>query len=579
MNNANVYNGYLTGIERYLAIEDAKLDNAFSRIDTMWEMVNLEYEQNIRDAELKVFSESGTYEDLLYLYQEAENEANQKKGGILSKLCDFISSIFDTIGNWFGKLFGNGDPPPPPDGEQPESLVKSVNGFMQVKEIIGSILNTIVTVLTFGLNKKLGNVGGGAAALGAGLLVWTVVQKIGLDKVFSKEECDQMNDGQAKSSSFLQRFKDWYQNNKSYQRTGKDMVDLSKNAKSTFDSLRALWKKADEGVKNAEKGDNNNNNSQRPASTSEEVVTNSTNDTIDLSSSNSTYITEKAKKKGKSSTPPATNNQPAQQPATNNQPAQQPAPGDSAPAENGEQSKEKNKVLESIKLVLTLIKDVFLAPFQFIVGKLMIIFKIGDPSEYEGTNDNNQGDQNNQNNTQDSRVAEAEIDDTLNKNLAMSITQLKEIYDAGSKSDATEIQKSRAEKINKEYINSDTLNNLMVAFNNVKSNNEQSKYISLDFKKDNKGHVYDSRRLTYDDLCNRKLTPAAIYALTTNPQTIEAIKQGADDLRVDLTNSNCSHADFGFESVNFIDFDTNEVFAESELLNEIDDIIDLFNSL
>ena len=63
MYGTNVYNGYLTGIERDMAIEEAQMENAISRLDTMWEMVNLEYEQNIRDAELKVFSESGTYDD------------------------------------------------------------------------------------------------------------------------------------------------------------------------------------------------------------------------------------------------------------------------------------------------------------------------------------------------------------------------------------------------------------------------------------------------------------------------------------------------------------------------------------
>ena len=94
MYSTDIYNGYLTGFERELAIEDAEIDNTFSRFDTMWEMVNLEYEQNIRDAELKVFKENGTYDDLLYLYQEAENAAAEKKHAKKINKASFFCSSF-----------------------------------------------------------------------------------------------------------------------------------------------------------------------------------------------------------------------------------------------------------------------------------------------------------------------------------------------------------------------------------------------------------------------------------------------------------------------------------------------------
>ena len=77
-----IFNEYLTGEDRILAIEDAKLENEYIKLSTLFEMTNLQLDQMQRDAEMKVFEESGTYDDLAFLYQEADKEVSAQRQNI-----------------------------------------------------------------------------------------------------------------------------------------------------------------------------------------------------------------------------------------------------------------------------------------------------------------------------------------------------------------------------------------------------------------------------------------------------------------------------------------------------------------
>ena len=96
------YNGYLSADEREYMIESARIQNEFDKLSTLLEMVILQEEQAIRDAEFKVFSESGTYDDLTYLVEEVQAETEVKKKNIFAR-------IFATISNFFKKIFGKAD--------------------------------------------------------------------------------------------------------------------------------------------------------------------------------------------------------------------------------------------------------------------------------------------------------------------------------------------------------------------------------------------------------------------------------------------------------------------------------------
>ena len=81
----NIFMEELTGVERDLYIEYSICNNTLKQCDTMLEMVGIKYNQMCEDAELKVLQESGTYDDLAFLYQEAEAQASEESKGILQK--------------------------------------------------------------------------------------------------------------------------------------------------------------------------------------------------------------------------------------------------------------------------------------------------------------------------------------------------------------------------------------------------------------------------------------------------------------------------------------------------------------
>ena len=74
----NIFMEELTGDERDLYIEYSICDNTLKQCYTMFEMVGLKYKQMCDDAELKVLQESGTYDDLAFLYQEAQAQAEEE---------------------------------------------------------------------------------------------------------------------------------------------------------------------------------------------------------------------------------------------------------------------------------------------------------------------------------------------------------------------------------------------------------------------------------------------------------------------------------------------------------------------
>ena len=111
MTNTLYLDETLTGFEREIAIESAKMDISMQKLDALYEAVDANLQANYKEAELKVYAENGTYDDLAMLYMEAENDAAEKKGGILSSLFNaivsFCGSIINGIKNIFKKSSGN----------------------------------------------------------------------------------------------------------------------------------------------------------------------------------------------------------------------------------------------------------------------------------------------------------------------------------------------------------------------------------------------------------------------------------------------------------------------------------------
>ena len=101
-----LFNEYLTGDDREVAIMEAEVDSQLAKLNLLLETVQSTLKVNMMDAEAKVFAENGTYDDLTTLYAEAGEEAKQKSGGIFAAIFGAIGRFFARIGNFFRERFG-----------------------------------------------------------------------------------------------------------------------------------------------------------------------------------------------------------------------------------------------------------------------------------------------------------------------------------------------------------------------------------------------------------------------------------------------------------------------------------------
>lgn len=139
----SIYKQYLSGEARDLAIEEATLENELMKLDTMYEMTVLQLEQMYRDAELKVLTESGTYDDLMYLYEQADAEVKPQQGNIFQKIIDAIMGILNSIGNAIKGIFSKGNPEDEVEvpKETVEAAKKSLGMFGNIKQGVERIKN------------------------------------------------------------------------------------------------------------------------------------------------------------------------------------------------------------------------------------------------------------------------------------------------------------------------------------------------------------------------------------------------------------------------------------------------------
>ena len=101
-----LFNEYLTGDDREVAIMEAEYDAEMAKLDLLLETVQSTLKVNMLDAEAKVFAENGTYDDLTMLYTEATEEANKKSGNIFTAMFAAIGKFFARIGAFFRERFG-----------------------------------------------------------------------------------------------------------------------------------------------------------------------------------------------------------------------------------------------------------------------------------------------------------------------------------------------------------------------------------------------------------------------------------------------------------------------------------------
>ena len=141
---SDIFKSYLSEEERAIAIEESKYEIQMAKLNAMYEMVDKNLELNMLEAEAKVLTESGTYDDLDYLYEEANNEAAEKKEGIISKIIGVVKQIWqaitNTITNFFSKnKVGEGEAEVDENDEKRMNALNAVWG--KIKQVLNFVRN------------------------------------------------------------------------------------------------------------------------------------------------------------------------------------------------------------------------------------------------------------------------------------------------------------------------------------------------------------------------------------------------------------------------------------------------------
>lgn len=132
------------------------IENRISNINTSYKLIDLKYNQSIRDAEFKVFSENGSIDDLEYYYIEADKTKTVETEGLLVKAAKLFETIFTKIIDTIHKiLLGT-------KKKNPSELVQydaSIEDRIKDGETIKSKLQGLVNVASkFAFGKVLGTI-------------------------------------------------------------------------------------------------------------------------------------------------------------------------------------------------------------------------------------------------------------------------------------------------------------------------------------------------------------------------------------------------------------------------------------
>ena len=130
----DIFKSYLSEDERAVAIEESTYEIQMAKLNAMYEMVDKNLELNMLEAEAKVLTESGTYDDLDYLYEAASegfvNKVKKAVESIAKSLIKFIQKIVTSVKEAFGSKSAK---------KTLDSVEKAVKGNSKVK-------NTKITI-------------------------------------------------------------------------------------------------------------------------------------------------------------------------------------------------------------------------------------------------------------------------------------------------------------------------------------------------------------------------------------------------------------------------------------------------
>lgn len=146
---------------------------------TMFEMVEMKEYMMCMEAECKVYVESGTYEDLEYLYNEAVESTSDQKKNILDKIFKTVSEITKKIFSKVKEALGFKN-----IGEKIIKFPKKLAGF--TKDVLKKILDMFKALPKKSITKKSALVALGTGIAGIGVYVKSVQAKKQLQDQINK---------------------------------------------------------------------------------------------------------------------------------------------------------------------------------------------------------------------------------------------------------------------------------------------------------------------------------------------------------------------------------------------------------
>lgn len=143
-----VFTESINDVDKFSVIEIAKADARMMKLDALYEAVNATLASNYAEAEIKVFEENGTYDDLYMLYREASEEATEKKENIIQKIIGVIKTLCQDIKKFFTEKIATlkgekSDKKQGDDVQVDKAYPETMNIFQKIlakiKEVFGAI--------------------------------------------------------------------------------------------------------------------------------------------------------------------------------------------------------------------------------------------------------------------------------------------------------------------------------------------------------------------------------------------------------------------------------------------------------
>lgn len=170
-----------------LELECIKSDIHTEKLNILYEAVDNILNSNYMEAELKVYTENGTYNDLSMLYIEAKEEADNQKTGIIDTLINIIKSMCKKIKNFFLNIFGKKKDEIPDNVEISKEDSSKIDTYNEICDTVKPLLNGNPTEdelkkKSAECTKKLALIGG-AALVTSGAVVIAVKKDTIIEKV------------------------------------------------------------------------------------------------------------------------------------------------------------------------------------------------------------------------------------------------------------------------------------------------------------------------------------------------------------------------------------------------------------